>query len=196
MSSEEPKFPFVYVKLRLESITKYTEKVYIDLQSHVSVLRRKICEKDNTLNKDNFIMVYCGNVMEDPDLISKHNLFNGATVHLFQKVKIEKTQPPITIDMSHAGLLKLHHAFRSFSFNISLKSVRMGIDKDQIINDLIMKIPQLNKDPVAVSLLKHSDLLIRRNDIISLKNTVEEHPALALAVLEMSSNNNLVALVI
>jgi hypothetical protein len=195
MSSEAPKLPFLYVKLRKETITKYTEKVYLDLQSHVSVLRHKICENDNTLNKDNFIMVYCGNVMEDSDLISEHNLFSGATVHLFQKKTIEKPQPPITIDMSHAGLLKLHKAFRSLSFNISLRCLQKGINKNQIINELIMKIPELNKDSIAISLLIHSDLLISI-DMDSLKNAVERSPSLALAVLEMSSNNKFVVPVI
>jgi len=161
--------------------------LYIDLQSHVSVLRQKICEKDNTLNKENFIMVYCGNIMEDSIPIYMYDIINGATVHLFKKPNVEKPQPLKPIDNSNAGLMKLGVAFRSLSLNLSYKCALMKINKTKLINDLILNTPQLNEDPVAITLLQHSELLVKLNDVNMVKQIAEKHPALALAALQMSS---------
>ncbi|XP_025200301.1 ubiquitin-like protein 7 [Melanaphis sacchari] len=187
MLSEEPEISLINVKLRLGTMTMYTEKVYIDLQSHVSVLRHKICEKDNTLNKDNFVMAYSGNIMEDSVPIYMYDIINGATVHLFKKVNLEKTQPLKYIDNSNSGLMKLGVAFRSLSLNISYKCALMKINKIKLINDLLLNTPQLNEDPIAVTLLQHSELLVKVNDVGLVKRIAEKHPALALAALKISA---------
>jgi len=187
MLSEEPEMSLINVKLRLGTVTMYTEKVYLDLQSNVSVLRQKICQKDNTLTKDNFIMVYCGNVMEDSVPIYMYDIINGATVHLFKKMSVEKPEPPKAIDITNAGLVKLGVAFRSLSLNISYKCALMKINKTKLINDLILNTPQLNEDPVAITFLQHSELLVKLNDVNMVKEIAEKHPALALAALQIST---------
>jgi len=187
MISEEPEISLINVKLRLGTMTMYTEKVYIDLQSPVSVLRNKMCEKDNTLTKGNFVIVYSGNVMEDRSPIYMYDVVNGATVHLFKKMKIDEPEPPKSIDKSSAGMVKLGVAFRSLSLNSSYKCALMKISKVKMLSDLITSTPQLSEDPVAITLLQHPELLAKLNDVALVKRIAETHPSLALAAIQISA---------
>jgi len=188
MISAEPEISLINVKLRLGTMSLYTEKVYIDLQSPVSVLRDKMCEKDNTLKKDNFVIIYAGNVMEDRFSICTYNVFNGATVHLFKKIKNEiNKEPPQRIDYSSAGMVKLGVAFRSLSLNSSYKCALMKISKARMLSDLIMSIPELSKDPIAITFLQHPELLAKLNDVSMVKRIAERHPCLALAAIQISA---------
>lgn len=187
MISEEPEISMINVKLRLGTMTMYTEKVYLDLQSQVSKLRDKICEKDSTLSKDNFVMVYCGNVMEDRVPIYMYDVVNGATVHLFKKNKINNTEPQTSIENTNAGMVKLGVAFRSLSLNSSYKCALMKINKTKMLTDLIMSTPKLSEDPIAITLLQHPELLVKLNDVGLVKRIAENHPALALAAIQISA---------
>lgn len=187
MISEEPEISLINVKLRLGTMTMYTEKVYIDLQSPVSVLRNKMCEKDNTLNEKNFVIVYSGNVMEDGTPIYMYDVVNGATVHLFKQMKIDEPEPPKCIDKSSAGLVKLGVAFRSLSLNSTYKCALMKISKAKMLSDLITSTPELSEDPVAITLLQHPELLVKLNDVALVKRIAENHPSLALAAIQISA---------
>ncbi|CAI6365719.1 unnamed protein product [Macrosiphum euphorbiae] len=187
MISEEPEISLINVKLRLGTMTMYTEKVYIDLQSPVSVLRNKMCEKDNTLNEKNFVIVYSGNVMEDHTPIYMYDVVNGATVHLFKQMKIDEPDPPKCIDKSSAGLVKLGVAFRSLSLNSTYKCALMKISKAKMLSDLITSTPELSEDPVAITLLQHPELLVKLNDVALVKRIAENHPSLALAAIQISA---------
>jgi len=187
MISEEPEISLINVKLRLGTMTMYTEKVYIDLQSPVSTLRNKICEKDNTLDKNSFIMVYCGNIMEDRVHIYMYEIINGATVHLFKKPKIDTKEPSKNIEFNNAALVKLGVALRSLSLNSSYKCALIKINKTKMINDLIMNIPELREDPVAITLIQHPELLVKLTEVDSVKRIAENHKGLALAAIQMSA---------
>lgn len=187
MISEEPEISLINVKLRLGTMTMYTEKVYIDLQSPVSVLKNKMCEKDNTLKEGNFVMVYAGNVMDDCSSIYMYDVVNGATVHLFKKNKTNVPERPKCVENSSAGMVKLGVAFRSLSLNSSYKCALMKISKAKMLSDLITSNPELSKDPVAITLLQHPELLIKLNDISLVKRIAETHPSLALAAIQISA---------
>lgn len=187
MISEEPEISLINVKFRLGTMTMFTEKVYIDLHSPVSVLRNKICEKDNTLNKNNFVMVYCGNIMEDRALIYLYDVIDGATVHLFKKMKVDIPESPKSIDKSNTGMAKLSVAFRSLSLNSSYKCALMKISKAKMLSDLITSTPELSEDPVAITLLQHPELLAKLNDVSLVKLIAETHPTLALAAIQISA---------
>jgi len=187
MISEEPELSLINVKLRLGTMTMYTEKVYIDFQSPVSALRKKIREKDNNLDKVDFVMVYSGNIMEDRAPIYMYELVNGATVHLFKQIKIDITENQNTVEHSNAGMVKLGIALRSLSLNSSYKCALMKISKTKMLNDLISSIPELSSDPVAITLIQHPELLVKLNDVDLVNNIAVNHSALASAAIQISA---------
>jgi len=187
MLSEEPEISLINVKARMGPVTLYTEKVSIDLQSHVSVLKDKMREKDDCLGTDNFIMTYSGNVMEDSVPIYMYDIFSGATVHLYKKLKIEKYKPVNGISTRDSELVKLGVALRSLSLNLSYKCAFMKMNKTRVINDLVYNTPQFSEDPVGITLLQHSELLLKLNDLDLVKRIVENHPGLASVAIQVSS---------
>lgn len=187
MLSEEPEISLINVKARMGPATLYIEKVSIDLQSHVSVLKDKMREKDEGLGQDNFIMTYSGNVMEDSVPIYMYDIINGATVHLFKKLKIEKNKPVPRVGTKNPDLVRLGVALRSLSLNLSYKCAFMKVNKTKIINDLIYNNPQLSEDSVGITLLQHSELLLKLNDLGLVKRIAENHPGLATVAFQVSS---------
>jgi len=187
MLSEEPESSLIIVKALVGPSTLYTAKVYIDLQSHVSVLKDKLRETDKCLGTDNFIMTYSGNVMEDSVPIYMYDIFSGATVHLYKKLKIEKIKPVPTVGTRQQDLVRLGVALRSLSLNLSYKCAFMKVNKTKIINDLIYNSPKLCEDPVGITLLQHSELLLKLNDLGLVKRIAENHPGLATVAFQVSS---------
>ncbi|KAL5240602.1 hypothetical protein ACI65C_008012 [Semiaphis heraclei] len=187
MISEEPEISLINVKLRLGTMTMYTEKVYIDFQLPVSALRKKIREKDNNLEKVDFVMVYSGNIMEDRAPIYMYEVINGSTVHLFKQMKMDLTESPNTVDTSNAGIVKLGIALRSLSLNSSYKCALMKISKTKMLNDLITSFPELSDDPIAITLIQHPELLAKLNDFKSVYNIAVNHTGLALAAIQISA---------
>jgi len=187
MISEEPEVSLINVKLRLGTTTMYTEKVYIDFQLPVSALRKKIREKDNSLEKVDFVMVYSGNIMEDRAPIYMYELINGATVHLFKQIKIDITENPNFVEYTNAGLAKLGTALRSLSLNSSYKCALMKISKTKMLNDLFTSVPELNYDPISITLLQHPELLVKLNDANMVNDIASSHIALSTAAIQISA---------
>lgn len=187
MLSEEPEISLIIVKARLGPGTLYTERVSVDLQSHVSVLKDKMRKKDLSLGTDNFIMTYSGNVMEDSVPIYMYDIFSGATVHLFKKLKIEKNKQVYRVSTKNPELVRLGVALRSLSLNLSYKCAFMKVNKAKIINDLIYNTPKLTEDPVGITLLQHSELLLKLNDLSLVKRIVDNHPGLAAVAFQVST---------
>jgi len=189
MMSAEPEISLINVKVRMGTFTLYTEKVYIDLQSPVSVLKDKMCEMDKTLRKDNCVMIYAGNIMEDRFSIRHYDVFNGFTVHLFKKIKSEiDKDPPKRIDYSNTEMVKLGAALRSLSLNFSYKCASLKISKATMLSDLIMSITELSNDPAAITFLQHPELLAKLNDVSMVKRIAERHPGLALVAIQISND--------
>lgn len=168
-------------------MTMHTFSVYIDLQSPVSILRNKMYEKDDTLKKDNFILVYCGNIMEDHSPIYMYDVMNGATVHLFKKMKIDTREFPKCGEWDGPGLVKVGVALRSLSLNCSYKCALMKISKTKLINEIILHIPELREDPVGITLLQHPELLVKLNDIDAVKRLADNHKGLAMAAFQLTA---------
>jgi len=144
-----------------------------------------MCEKDNTLKKGYFVIIYAGYVMEDRFTIRKYDVFNGASVHLFKKIKEEyKEGTSKCVDYSSTGMAKLGVALRSLSLNNSYKCVLKEMNEAKMLSDHIISIPGLSRDPVAITLLQHPELLVDVNDS-SVQRIAESHPSLALAAIQI-----------
>lgn len=169
----------VRIKLRMGTETLCNSQVYIELEDSVLVLKQKICTLDKDLNVDNFEVVYCGNVMEDSEIIGGYGVMNGVTVHVFKKIKHEIPITPKTL--SEVELLKLGVAFRALSLNSSYRNALLKLNKPEVISNIIMTTPGLSRDPVAITLLQHSELLVKLGDLEVVKKIAENHPALAEA---------------
>lgn len=175
----------INVKVRLGAQTLYDIKVYVEIEEPVSLLKKKICEKDANLNQTLIVVVYCGSVMEDCNPIYMYDVLEGSTVHVFKKIQHEKAPPPKSL--ADADLMKLGVAFRSLSLNSSYRGALMRLSKPEVINNIILTTPGLNKDPVALTLLQHSELLVKLSDFEVVKRISESHPALASAALQVAA---------
>lgn len=175
----------INVKVRWRAQTLYDTKVIIEFEETVRVLKKKICEKDSSLQENLVEIIYCGCVMEDCNAIYMYDIFDGATVHVFKRDKCEKQTPnkPLT----DGDLVKLGVAFRSLTHNSSYRSALMKLSKPEVITNIIISTPGLNEDPVALTLLQHSELLVKLSDFDVLKRISESHPALAAAALQISA---------
>ncbi|XP_050443077.1 ubiquitin-like protein 7 [Adelges cooleyi] len=168
------------VKLRMGTdITINNAKVYVEVEDPVSILKQKICTLDKDLNVDDIELVYMGVVMEDHEALGIYGVLHGITVHAFKKVKYDTHIAPK--ELTEVELLKLGVAFRSLSLNYNYKNALSKLSRPEIILNIIMTTPALSHDPVAITLLQHSELLVRLGDLEIIKRIAENHPALVEA---------------
>lgn len=175
----------INVKVRLGTQTLYNTKVLVKLEEPVSVLKKKICEKVEELQEPLIEAVYCGCVMEDCNPIYTYDVFRGATVHVFKKIKTEQPSPPKPL--AEADLVKLGVAVRSFSVNPAYRNSMIKHTHPEDIVDIILRIPGLTEDPMAIALLHHSELLVKLGDFEVVKRLAQNHPALASAILHLAT---------
>lgn len=175
----------INVKVRSGTQTLYDTKVMIHLEETVQALKTKLCEKDDKLSQNMMEIVYCGNVMEDGNAIFKYDVFPGATLHVFKKTKSQK-MPPAKV-LNDGELTKLGSAFRSLSMNSTYRRALIKLTKPDVINHIVLTTPGLYDDPIGITLLQHSELLVKLNDMDVLKRISESHPALALAAIQIAS---------
>lgn len=175
----------INVKMRLGTELLYNTKIRIDLEEPVINLKNKLCQKDETLIIKRIIVVYCGCVMEDNSPLYMYDLFDGATVHVFKEIKPEKIVGPTPL--SESDIVKLGATFRSFSVNPAYRAALLKLNKPEVINNIILTTPGLNEDPVALTLLQHSELLVKLSDFEAAKRVADNHPALAAAALKIAS---------
>lgn len=175
----------IKIKVRFGVRTLYDSQVFIDLEEPVRLLKKKICDNDDNLSVDKIEVVYCGCVMEDCDPIYTYEVFNGATVHVFIQKKINN--PVYPKKLSDFDLIKLGGAFRSLSLNAKYRAALNKISKPEVIHNIILTTAGLNKDPVAVTLLHHPELLLKFGNFDILKFISESHPALAEAAIQIAA---------
>lgn len=176
----------IYVKVRLAETTLYDTKVHVKLEEPVRLLKKKICEKDESLQEKLLIVVYCGHILEDCNSLYTYDLFEGAMVHVFKEIEHEKESPPKTF--TDSDLVKLGVAFRSLSLNSSYSRAMRKLTKPEAINNIILTTPGLNEDPVALTLLRHPELLVKLSDFEVVKRLSIDHPALASAALQIAAS--------
>lgn len=175
----------VKIKVRMGRDLLYDSQVCVGLDESVRSLKQKICDNHSDLNITLIETVYCGCVMEDCDSVGSYEVFKGATVYVFKKLKIDKPTPPKTL--KEADLVKLGIAFRSLSLNSSYRVALMKLSNPEVINNIILTTPGLNQDPVALTLLQHSEILVKLSDFEIVKRISEAHPALAEAALQIAA---------
>lgn len=175
----------INVKVRSGAQTLYNTKVMVKLEEPVSELKKKICEKDKELHEPLIEAVFCGCVMEDCNPIYTYDVFRGATVHVFKKIQTEKLPPPKPF--TDPDLIKLGVAFRSFTVNTAYRASLVKHTSPEEISSIILNVPGLAEDPVALALLQHSELLVKLGDFEVVKRLAQSHPVLAWAVLYLAT---------
>jgi len=175
----------INLKVRFGTDTLYSTKVIIDLKETVIMLKTKICENDENLQESLIEIVYCGNIMDNSSTIYSYDVFEGATLHVYKRIKQEKSSEDKP--MVDGDLVKLGIAFRSLSFNSSYRGALVKLGKPEVINNIILTTPGLNNDPVALTLLQHSELLVKLSDFEVVKRISESHPSLASAALKIAA---------
>lgn len=174
----------INVKVRSGAQTLYDTKVSIELEETVRVLKKKICEKDESLLETLIEIVYCGYVMEDYCTVHSYDVFDGAMVHAFKQNSYGKA--PVK-PLSEAEISKVSMAFRQLTLNHTYRSALTKLTKNEVINNIMLMVPGLNEDPVAITLLFHSELLVKFVDQEVVKRIAESHPALAAGALQMAA---------
>lgn len=174
----------INVKVRSRAQTLYNTKVLVNLEEPVSVLKKKICEKYETLQESLLEAIYCGCVLEDSHPIYSYNVFQGATVHVYKKTQTEK--PSIAKPLDEDDLVTLELAVCSLSLSpVYRKSIMKHTCPEEIVN-VILNVPGLSEDPVAISLLPRFTLLVQLGNF-DVKCLAQNHPALASAILYLGS---------
>lgn len=174
----------INVKVRSGAQTLFDTKVSIELEETVRALKKKICEKDESLLETLIEIVYCGCVMEDYSTIHSYDVFDGAMVHAFKQNSYVKA--PIK-PLSEAEISKVGTAFHQLTVNHSYRSALSKLSKNEVINNIILTVPGLNEDPVSITLLYHSELLVKFVDQEVVKRIAESHPGLAAGALQMAA---------
>lgn len=180
----------INVKVRMGANFLYDLKVYVDLKENVSTLKNKICEycveNNKYMNKMLMVVMYCGLIMEDDLGLYTYELFHGATVHVYQKIKPEKKPVPEPFDDSIVN--KLAKAFRLLLLNSTYRNSLLRLCKLDSINTLILNNPGLVDDPVAITLFQHPELLMKITDYDTIKRIAEKHPALASLIINVTGS--------
>lgn len=175
----------INVKVRSGTQTLYNTKVLVKLEDPVSVLKKTICEKYEDLQESLLEAIYCGCVMEDCNPIYTYDVFRGATVHVYKKIPTVKPGPAKSL--TEADLGKLGVAVRSFTVNPAYRNSMMKHTTPEEISKVIINVPGLAEDPVAIALLFHSELLLKLGDFEVVKRLAQNHPALASAMLHLAT---------
>lgn len=175
----------INVKVRSGTQTLYNTKVLVKLEDPVSILKKKICEKYEDLQEPLLEAIYCGRIMEDCNPIYTYDVFRGATVHVYKKNPTEKPSP--AKPLAEADLIKLGVAVRSFTVNPAYRNSMIKHTSPEEISNIILNVPGLTEDPVAIALLLHSELLVKLGDYDVVKRLAQSHPALASAILHLAT---------
>lgn len=157
----------------------------VELDETVFSLKQRICDIYNHMTVDCIEVVYCGCAMDDFDSISSYGVFKGSTVHVHIKIKTEEPTPPKKF--TEVMLIKLSAAFRALSSNPLYEKTLNEFREPGGFKNVIMT-PGLNKDPVALTFLQHSELLAQLGIFSLAKVAYESHPALAEAVFQIDEN--------
>lgn len=181
----------INIKMRLGTDLLYNTKIHIDLEQTIIELKNCLCEKDETLDINGLIAVYCGENMLNERTLSSYELFDGATVHVFKdmeeiKVDLKKN---ITLFNSEINFDKssLQTIFNKFLKHPSYKAKIMKLVEKENLNNIIIETPELNHDLAALTLLKHFDELVETSDSDTIDRIIKYHPALASAMCKIAS---------
>lgn len=177
----------INLKVRLGTEVLYNTKMCIDLKQPVINLKNSMCRLDDTLVITRLTIIFCGCVMEDHSPLYMYDVFEGCTLHVFKEIKPEKRVGAKAL--SETDLKKLGDTFNSFSMNSSYRAAMVKLNKEEVLNNIILTTLGLNEDPVAITLLQHSELLMRPGEINTdaVKRIAENHPALVSAALKIAT---------
>ncbi|XP_054287063.1 ubiquitin-like protein 7 [Macrosteles quadrilineatus] len=150
----------------------------VDLQTKVEKFKIDVSEKAN-LPKESLELVYCGNILDDDSTLHACGIKSGVMIHVLKKKAKELPKPTQT--MSEVDIQNLVMAFRALTMNPSYRSSLQKLSRPDILDNIVQITPGLSQDPVAISMIQDSELLVRMGDIDTVRRIVELHPALAEA---------------
>jgi hypothetical protein len=159
----------------------YSTKIHIDMDQTVTDLKNYLYEKDNTLDLERLIIIYCGECLEDEETLTHYNLFDGATVHVYTDLKPAKSSMHSVLEAKPDKSLieSVFHAFLHFP---SQRAKVMKLVEAENIHKIIIDTPELSEDPVAVTLLQHFELLAENYNAENIDRFINDNPALSLAI--------------
>lgn len=171
--------------LRLGTEVLYDTKITIDLKEPVRNLKNELCQMDDTLAVELLTAVYCGYVMEDHESLLTYELFDGATVHVFKEIKPEKIPDPKPLTFSEMQSLII--AIQAIQPNSTYGAALDKLSDPQELLKFIIDNPGLNKDPVGITMLQHTEILSEYQEYLQVKKLADQHPALATALIKLAA---------
>lgn len=135
--------------------------------------------KQTGLSPDQILLVNGGVALEDCNTLNYYGIKPGVMIHVLRKREMSlKAAPKI---MSDKEVQQLSYAFRTFASNSGYRSALTRLSRPETLENIIMAIPGLNQDPIAVSIIRDPELLVHMGDATTLRKVLEKHPVLAEA---------------
>jgi len=170
--------------VRFRENVLYNTKIYVDLDDTVLMLKKKICEKDNSLRVNLIGIMYCGHIMEDEDTIKSYDISEDVTLHVY---KCEEEKKPADVKrVEDIDLEPLIPTLLSLSSHIIFKSLFMNMSKQEVIQNIILTTPGMIQDPIASTIIKYPKMFDKINSIEHVTHISKNHPALVTAALELA----------
>lgn len=184
----------INVKIRIGPCPLFDLKVCVDLNDNIIALKKAICEIKDHIAMNCMTIMYCGEILNDETrALSTYELFSGATVFVFQKLKREKYEIP---EATNCATLQKHaQTFRTLLMCPMIVNLMKALCKPEEIHILLYNNPGLIHDPVALTFFQNPELLMDFDDDEMFKNLILHHPALIDIVLHFPKNEQLLQVI-
>ncbi|VVC31243.1 Ubiquitin-related domain,UBA-like,Ubiquitin-associated domain,Ubiquitin domain [Cinara cedri] len=167
----------INVQIRMGPCRLFDFKVYVNLNDNVISLKKAICKIKDHMAIDCMAVMYCGNILNDESrALYTYDLFSGATVFVFQKIKRETYA--ISEPINEAAMEERIKIFRSLLMSSKMKNLMKALCEPEEINILLYNNPGLVNDPIALTLFQNPELLAAGFNNEILRNLALRHPAL------------------
>ncbi|KAB0800363.1 hypothetical protein PPYR_06103 [Photinus pyralis] len=158
--------PNQYQRIKLDNI---------NLDNNVGLVKDEAAKTLN-VEKQRMELVYCGIILEDNSTLSSYGVKSGVTLHVLEKkvpVVHTKVKP-----ISETDVQQLVVAFRSFLVCSGYRAALHKLSRPNVLDNIITSTPGLAEDPVAIAIIRDSELIMQLADPDTVRSIGESHPAL------------------
>eukprot|EP00794_Sanderia_malayensis_P009655 gene9655-10643_t len=123
--------------------------------------------------------VYLGNVLDNERTLLSYGVNDGSTIYVFKRPPLCDPSRNVDEPVKPAQLAELLQ--KAGNNTVYQTSVKKYLSDPNNVEQLVIAIPELKRDPVGLALLKDPELLFQMAETANIERVVKEHPALAKA---------------
>ncbi|KAK5649414.1 hypothetical protein RI129_000443 [Pyrocoelia pectoralis] len=158
--------PNQYERIKLDNI---------NLENKVELLKEEAAKTLN-VEKQRIELVYCGIILEDSSTLSSYGVKSGVTLHVLEK-KVPVNNPKANA-ITETDVQQLVVAFRSFLLCSGYRAALHKLTRPNVLDNIIASTPGLAEDPVAIAIIRDSELIMQLAHPDTVRSVGESHPAL------------------